>query len=173
MDSKNVDKHITTISRQIELTKFLADYEQSGTWTIIEILSYGIEDFKSAEVKIPTLFGTLNERMQLAVLAIVCGNNVEDGFGIGYRIIQDYKLNPGKVYCQAGKQLARTENYSGIAQLVSCIRANGIDDTNITNICDEMLILAVQTLRKASSVGAELDSLIKLITDRSIKVNKS
>lgn len=33
-------------------------------------------------VKIPTLFGSTQEKMHLAVLAIICGKNIEDGFSI-------------------------------------------------------------------------------------------
>lgn len=194
MDSKNVDRHINTIWRQIEVAKFLAECESSET-PVLEILpeilpfinegnlclscciciivQIVFPDLPAGEVnkvKIPTLFGSYYERVQLAVLAIVCGNNVEDGFGIAFRIIHDYKLSPVKVYCQAGKQLAKTERYTGIAQLVSCIRSSGISDSAVTDMCDEMLILAVQTLTKANATGPQLDGLIKLITDRAAKV---
>ncbi|KAF5271758.1 hypothetical protein FQA39_LY08081 [Lamprigera yunnana] len=177
IDSKNIDKHINTISRQIEIAKFLADCESSATpvlQILPEILPFIDEEASTKHInriKIPTLFGTYYERVQLAVLAIVCGNNVEDGFGIAYRIIHDHKLNPVKVYCQAGKQLAKSEKYTAIAQLVSCIKSNGVSDTAVTDICDEMLILAIQTLTKANSSGPQLDGLIKLITDRAAKIS--
>ncbi|KAK5647689.1 hypothetical protein RI129_002581 [Pyrocoelia pectoralis] len=177
IDTRNVDKHINTISRQIEVAKFLADCELSASpvlQILPEILPYVTEDTSLDSlhrIKIPTLFGSYYERVQLAVLAIVCGNEVEDGFGIAYRIIVDHKLSPVKVYCQAGKQLAKNEKYSAIAQLVNCIRSSGVSDSAVTDMCDEMLILAVQTLTKKNASGPQLDGLIKLITDRAAKIS--
>ncbi|KAB0805691.1 hypothetical protein PPYR_02661 [Photinus pyralis] len=177
IDTRNVDKHINTISRQIEVAKFLADCEFSSApvmQILPEILPFVTEDasFDSLhKTKIPTLFGSYYERVQLAVLAIVCGTNIEDGFGIAYRIITDHKLSAVKVYCQAGKQLAKSEKYNSIAQLVNCIRSSGVSDSAVTDMCDEMLILAVQTLTKTNVSGPQLDGLIKLITDRAAKIS--
>lgn len=36
-------------------------------------------------LKLPTLFGSTYEKMQLAILCVVSGQNVEDGFGIAYK----------------------------------------------------------------------------------------
>ncbi|KAK4885167.1 hypothetical protein RN001_001438 [Aquatica leii] len=177
VDSKNIDKHINTISRQIQVAKFLADCESSATpilQVLPDILPFINEDASSEEInkiKIPTLFGSYYERVQLAVLAIVCGNNVDDGFTIAFSIINDHKLNPVKVYCQAGKQLAKSGRYNAIAQLVSCIKCNGNNNTAVTDMCDEMLVLAIQTLTKANATGPQLDGLIKLITDRAAKIS--
>ncbi|KAF5289881.1 hypothetical protein FQR65_LT02015 [Abscondita terminalis] len=175
IDSKNIDKHINTISRQIEIAKFLAECESSATPVLKilpDILPFINEGkYFRVRIKIPTLFGSYFERVQLAVLAIVCGNNVEDGFGIAFRIIHEHKLHAVKVYCQAGRQLAKSERYTAIAQLVSCIKSCGINDSAVTDMCDEMLVLAIQTLSKPNANGPQLDGLIKLITDRAAKIS--
>lgn len=87
-------------------------------------------------------------------------------------ILQDFKLSPAKVYCQAGKLMAKSERYNGIAQLVSCIKSSGISDSTVTDMCDEMLTHCIQTLTKCNASGPQLDGLIKLITNRSAKVNR-
>lgn len=77
MDSRTLNSHINTIWRQIEVTKFLSKCEQSGCDTVALLTKI------SAEVnKIPTLFGTLQEKIQLAVLTIISGCNINAGFGL-------------------------------------------------------------------------------------------
>lgn len=88
-------------------------------------------------------------------------------------IIREFKLKPVKVYCEAGKQLAKAERYSGIGQLVSCIKSSGTSDIVVTDMCDEMLTLAVATFTKANVSGTKVEDLIKLISDRSTKVSNS
>lgn len=80
-------------------------------------------------------------------------------------------MNPIKVYCHAGKELAKAAKYTNIAQLVNCIRTNEENDPEVTTMCDEMLILAIQTLTKEVSAGPELDGLIKLVTNKLAKVS--
>lgn len=75
-----------------------------------------------------------------------------------------------KVYCEAGKQLAKAERYTGIAQLVGCIKRSGTNDEDVTDMCDEMLTLAVATFTKAKVSGTKVEDLIKLISDRATKV---
>lgn len=75
------------------------------------------------------------------------------------------------MYCEAGKQLAKAERYSGIGQLVSCIKNSGTSDVAVTDMCDEMLTLAVATFTKANVSGTKVEDLIKLISDRGTKVS--
>ena len=79
-------------------------------------------------------------------------------------------MKPAKVYCEAGKQLAKAERYNGIGQLVSCIKHSGTSDNTVTDMCDEMLTLAVATFTKANVSGTKVEDLIKLISDRATKV---
>lgn len=44
------------------------------------------------EIKLPTLFGDCQMKTQLAVLCLVCGSNIEEGFGLSYRYFK-YKQN--------------------------------------------------------------------------------
>lgn len=77
MDSRTLNSHINTIWRQIEVTKFLAQCEQSGCDTVALLSKL------SAECNnLPTLFGTLQEKIQLAVLTIIAGCNINAGFGL-------------------------------------------------------------------------------------------
>lgn len=77
MDSRTLNSHINTIWRQIEVTKFLAKCEESGCDTVALLMKI-TADFS----KIPTLFGTLQEKIQLAVVTIIAGGNINAGFGL-------------------------------------------------------------------------------------------
>lgn len=83
----------------------------------------------------------------------------------------EFKLKPMKIYCMAGKQLAKSQRYASIAELVTCIRGSSADEKMVNEICDEMLSFAVRALTNANAPGAELEKLIKLISDKGEKVN--
>lgn len=87
------------------------------------------------------------------------------------RIIQEFKLKPMKVYCVAGKQLAKSERYANIAELVTCIHGSSADEKAVNEMCDEMLSFAVRALTNANAPGSELERLIKLINDKGTRVS--
>lgn len=92
LDPREVNHHLSTILRQVEVTKFLhnCEIEQRHVIDLIPellqpLLSSGIPGTKCSSSSVPTLFGSNMERVQLAVLAILCGRNVEEGFGLAFR----------------------------------------------------------------------------------------
>ncbi|CAG9863410.1 unnamed protein product [Phyllotreta striolata] len=177
INTKDIKKHINTIWRQNELAEFLAQCEENGMKPMQVFIEMkqpnGDSSKKPADNKpaIPTLFGSTLEKIRLAVLAIVCGPDVDDGFPIAVRIVEDFAIKPIKVFCEAGKQLAREERYSGIAQLVNCIKQTGTKDASVADMCDEMLTLAVATFTKANVSGTKVEDLIKLISDKATKIS--
>ncbi|CAH1984730.1 unnamed protein product [Acanthoscelides obtectus] len=176
MNSKDINKHINTIWLQTEVAKFLAKCETDGvkpTRILRDLQPTEENSSKPADVKlkIPTLFGTVIERIQLAVLVIICGKTVEEGYDLAHRIIQEFKLKPLKIYCESAKQLAKADRYSGIAELVSCIKHSGTSDADITDICDQMLQQAVGTLIKANVSETKVEDLIKLMSDKAMKIS--
>ncbi|KAJ8964678.1 hypothetical protein NQ314_004710 [Rhamnusium bicolor] len=176
INPRDIDKHINTIWRQKELVTFLAEcerFELKPVQLLASLLQVEDSPSQSNETKlnIPTLFGSMLEKLHLAVLAIVCGKNIEDGFDIALRIIQEFKLKPVKIYCEAGKQLAKAERYISIGQLVNCIKHSGTNDNVVTDMCDEMLTLAVATFTKANVSGTKVEDLIKLISNRATKIS--
>lgn len=89
MEPSEIDKHINSISRQMEITKFLANCEKEGRAPIHFLSMFPKKDSNnSSNLEIPTLFGDQQQKIDLAVLAILCGRNIEEGFGIAFRIIQ-------------------------------------------------------------------------------------
>lgn len=98
MEPTEIDKHMVTISRQLEVAKFLKTAEEEGR-PIAPFLGHlsdmDTEGAHSSEL--PTLFGNQQEKTRLAVLTILCGRNVEEGFGIAFRIMQGEDLGEGKL----------------------------------------------------------------------------
>ncbi|XP_046750483.1 uncharacterized protein LOC124413769 [Diprion similis] len=176
LEPSDIDKHINTISSQMEIAKFLRDSEQERRDVrkfLNHLLSMENENLNIQEL--PTLFGTQLQKTQLAVLAILCGRDVEEGFGIAYRIIQNYNLRSEKVYSLAGHVLACEQKISSLEQLVKCCRSSGAPDTNA--LSDRVLAHCVKVLLKSShmepssSSKDKVDTLIKLITDLELKIS--
>lgn len=89
MDPLEIDRHINTICRQTEIAKFLANCEREDR-AVVEFLNFfpDIDKDNSQTPQLPTLFGNQQQKVHLAVLAILCGRDIEEGFGIAFRIMQ-------------------------------------------------------------------------------------
>lgn len=94
MQPSEIDRHINTICRQMEITKFLANCERENR-APTEFLNLfpNIDSDESQICELPTLFGNQQQKIHLAVLAILCGRDIEEGFGIAFRIIQGNNIN--------------------------------------------------------------------------------
>jgi hypothetical protein len=95
LDPREVNHHLSTIFWQTEVTKFLhrSELEQRHVMQLIpELLqplqSSGMLGTKLSTCSVPTLFGSNIERMQLAVLVILCGKTVDEGFGLAFRLVK-------------------------------------------------------------------------------------
>lgn len=89
MEPSEIDRHINTICRQTEIVKFLANCEKEERIST-EFLNLfpDIDSDNSQTLQLPTLFGNQQQKIHLAVLAILCGRDIGEGFGIAFRIIQ-------------------------------------------------------------------------------------
>lgn len=121
--------------------------------------------------KLPTLFGTVKEKIQLTVLTLICGINIEEAFGLAYRIIQDFNLSTSKVYSITAKYLAGNGRLEAVEQLVCCIKSNAVQ----ADICDEIVALAINTAISVQPIEATIkvliEKLIRQIADVGIKIN--
>ncbi|KAG4076849.1 hypothetical protein HA402_006559 [Bradysia odoriphaga] len=171
MDSRKLNSHINTILRQIEVTKFLSTCEQKGCDTVALLAKISAE-FN----KMPTLFGTLQEKIQLAVLTIIAGSNINAGFGLAFRIIQDFNLSPIKVYGITAKYLSGQGRLDDVETLIENIKSDS--DSNEA-LCDEIISLAVQTAVASLQlnapikqlIGQQIELLLRHVTDIGIKIS--
>uniref|UniRef100_A0A8C9NG12 Zinc finger FYVE domain-containing protein 26 n=1 Tax=Serinus canaria TaxID=9135 RepID=A0A8C9NG12_SERCA len=143
MSATDVSRHINTVDLQMEVTKFLHQCESSGA-------------SQMTDSSLPTLFGNNNMKMDVACKVILEGKNIEEGFGIAFRVLQDFQLEATEVYTKVAKQLVRQQKYSEIQQLLKCVNESGVaaknDGDNIILNC----------LNEFKNIPAEdLDNLIQ------------
>ncbi|KAJ7399374.1 zinc finger FYVE domain-containing protein 26 isoform X1 [Pitangus sulphuratus] len=144
MSATDVSRHINTVDLQMEVTKFLHQCESSGTSQM------------TGGSSLPTLFGNNNMKMDVACKVILEGKNIEEGFGIAFRVLQDFQLEATEVYSKVAKQLVKQQKYSEIRQLLKCVSESGVaaknDGDNIILNC----------LNEFKNIPAEdLDNLIQ------------
>ncbi|CAK9808723.1 Zinc finger FYVE domain-containing protein 26 [Anthophora plagiata] len=176
MELSEIDKHINTICRQMEITKFLAYCEKNGRAPVQFLSLFPEKDTNNSYTsKVPTLFGNQEQKIDLAVLTMLCGHNIEEGFGIAFRIMQDYNLPQQKVYSLAGHILIMKNNIAAIEQLIKCCHTSGIRNSHV--ISDYVLAHCVKLLlsqlhnETESVLKNDIYNLVRLITDIELKIN--
>ncbi|XP_052041534.1 zinc finger FYVE domain-containing protein 26 [Apodemus sylvaticus] len=113
MTAADVSRHMNTLQLQMEVTRFLHRCESAGTSRITTL-------------PLPTLFGNNHMKMEVACQVMLGGKNVEDGFGIAFRVLQDFQLDAAATYCRAARQLVEREKYGEIRQLLKCVSESGM-----------------------------------------------
>ncbi|KAM9294446.1 zinc finger FYVE domain-containing protein 26 [Gastrophryne carolinensis] len=152
MSAADISRHINTIELQMEITKFLQRCES-------------LESSQGPDKPPPTLFGHSSMMIDVAFRVILGGKNVEEGFGIAFRVIQDFQLDPSKVYSKVCKQLVQQQNYPEILQLVKCVSESGIA---AEKDCDQILLRCVEEMADMSS--DELEKLIQGMRSDEVKI---
>eukprot|EP00062_Callorhinchus_milii_P004130 gi/632942170/ref/XP_007886267.1/ PREDICTED: zinc finger FYVE domain-containing protein 26 [Callorhinchus milii] len=143
MSAADVSRYINTIELQIEVTKFLHRCESSATSRIT-----------GPPV---SLFGNNNMKMAVACKVLLGGKNIEEGFGISFRIIQDFQLDAAAVYNKAAKHLLHERQFCQIRQLLKCVRESGVASSEDT---DHLLIRFIEGGDQQLSQSKELEKLI-------------
>ncbi|XP_053330855.1 zinc finger FYVE domain-containing protein 26 [Spea bombifrons] len=128
MSPSDISRHINTVELQMEITKFLQRCQSLATTQV-------------SNKPPPTLFGRSSMMIDVACMVIVAGKNVEEGFGIAFRVIQDFQLDAAKVYSKVCNQLVQREHYSEILQLVKCVSESGVATEND---CDQILLQCIE-----------------------------
>uniref|UniRef100_H0VHK1 Zinc finger FYVE domain-containing protein 26 n=1 Tax=Cavia porcellus TaxID=10141 RepID=H0VHK1_CAVPO len=152
MTAADVSRHMNTLQLQMEVTRFLHRCESAGTSQVTSL-------------PLPTLFGNNHMKMDVACKVMLGGKNVEDGFGIAFRVLQDFQLDAAITYCRAARQLVEKEKYSEIRQLLKCVSESGMaaksdGDTILLNCLDAFKRIPPQ----------ELEGLIQAIHNDDNKV---
>ncbi|XP_067895528.1 zinc finger FYVE domain-containing protein 26 isoform X2 [Heterodontus francisci] len=143
MSAADVSRYINTIELQIEVTKFLHRCENSGTST--------------TSGPPANLFGNNKMKTEVACKVLLGGKNIEEGFGISFRVIQDFQLNAAAVYDKAAKHLLQHRKFCQIRQLLKCVSESGVasgDDT------DNLLIRFIEGGDEQLSQSKDLEKLI-------------
>jgi len=81
LTSNEINRHINSALRQLEVAKFLAGYETSKPMTTL------LKNLSWEQNVVPTLFDGQSGRTMLAALCTLAGKNVEEGFGLSFRLV--------------------------------------------------------------------------------------
>ncbi|XP_038114436.1 zinc finger FYVE domain-containing protein 26 homolog [Culex quinquefasciatus] len=176
MDPKELNSHINTILRQLEVAKYLANCEAKGR----DVIGLLLPKLFIETARIPTLFGNGHERLQLAVLVLICGKNVDEGFGLSYRIIQDFNLSSLRVYTLTAKFFINESRIDEVEKLLQAIAGNGGgglsgDAADTAGFCDELIRncveMAIGAHGSSSHIKSALEALIKRVADVGTKIH--
>ncbi|KAL1789538.1 zinc finger protein FYVE domain-containing protein 26 isoform X1 [Sigmodon hispidus] len=152
MTAADVSRHMNTLQLQMEVTRFLHRCESAGTSQITTL-------------PLPTLFGNNHMKMEVACKVMLGGKNVEDGFGIAFRVLQDFQLDAAATYCRAARQLVEREKYSEIRQLLKCVSESGMAARSDG---DTILLNCLEAFKRIPP--QELEGLIQAIHSEDNKV---
>ncbi|KAG9336768.1 hypothetical protein JZ751_003116 [Albula glossodonta] len=163
MSSSDVSRHINTIELQLEVTRFLQRCESS---TSSRAAAMAMPSGGTSPP--PTLFGGSPMKIDVACKVMLGGKNIEEGFGIAYRVIQDFQLEAQAVYVRAGQRLVRQRQFGAVRQLLKCVGESG---TATKNDCDAIVLSCVTIADKGPADAKELEGLIleSKSTDNKIK----
>ncbi|KAM7359354.1 zinc finger FYVE-type containing 26 spastizin [Cochliomyia hominivorax] len=178
MDPRSLNAHINTILRQLDVAKFLAkcEIENSTTDDVDRTKQILITEKFLKQIRLdsnrtlPTLFDKVQEKIQICILILLCGKNIDEGFGLAYRIIQDYKLPSIKIFAATAKVLARNQRLQDVEKLINCITSNnGVSTRDI----DEILSVAINsaTNNHEPEVKTALDNLAKKINSVELRIS--
>ncbi|XP_034669642.1 zinc finger FYVE domain-containing protein 26 homolog [Drosophila subobscura] len=174
MDARALNGHINTIRRQLEVAKFLSQCEREQSpeeqpLRTLQILKQIRNE--SSRCTLPTLFEGAADRIQLCILVLLCGKNIDEGFGLAYGIIQDYKLSAMKVFGATAKYLARNQRLSEVDRLLDCIGSN--NGGAVSAESDELLSIAINAAVHSNvpETKQTLDRLIKRISNVELRIS--
>ncbi|XP_051942966.1 zinc finger FYVE domain-containing protein 26 isoform X5 [Hippocampus zosterae] len=142
MSSSDVSRHVNTIELQLEVTRFLHRRETP---------------LAAGSGPLPTLFGGSPVKVEVACKVMLGGKNIEEGFGIAYRVIQDFQLEAQAVYVRAGQRLIRHRKFAAVRQLLKCVNESG---TATKSDGDALILSCVEAADKGAADAKELESLI-------------
>ncbi|XP_070834596.1 zinc finger FYVE domain-containing protein 26 isoform X2 [Chaetodon trifascialis] len=155
MSSSDVSRHMNTIELQLEVTRFLHRCETAASSKAPQSSTPSSKSPASSSP--PTLFGGSPMKVEVACKVMLGGKNIEEGFGIAYRVIQDFQLEAQAVYVRAGQRLVRQRQYGAVRQLLKCVGESG---TATKNDCDALILSCVSVADKCPADAKELEGLI-------------
>ncbi|TSV02061.1 Zinc finger FYVE domain-containing protein 26 [Bagarius yarrelli] len=152
MSANDVSRHMNTIMLQLEVTRFLHRCESSPSTT-----RAATSPSPTGNSAPPTLFGGMPMKVDVACRVMLGGKTIEDGFGIAYRVIQDFQLDALSVYIRVGQRLVCLREYQAVRQLLKCVSVSG---PTTKHDCDTIVLSCVSASDKNPADAKELEALI-------------
>lgn len=155
MAPKEVNKNVSQVNMQIDITRFLSAREAERQGQLLQPCEKSCPDCMA-----PTLFGEGAIKTDLACLVLVNGRNVEEGFGLAFRIIQENHVDGSTVFERAAQTLISAKALAQVEHLVGCIQSCGYPDRYDT---DAVVLVAIQELMRSDDEKKDLDLLVRCL----------
>ncbi|CAG4931957.1 unnamed protein product [Parnassius apollo] len=129
LDKATIDNLITTVTRQIELAKYLAACEASNRLNekvLHEVIPFqsNRKDDESNDFRPLTLFGSNTDKIRLVAAVLATGETIEGGFDLAFKIITEHKLDSMNIYTHVARYLVNTDRFMEVKILAKCIRTS-------------------------------------------------
>lgn len=88
VDKASLERHMTTVSRQMELADFLSACERAGRVPerlVRDVIPPPLDEPRGRDVRPLTLFGSNTDRIRLVAVVLLAGQTVEEGFNLAFR----------------------------------------------------------------------------------------
>ncbi|KAG6461690.1 hypothetical protein O3G_MSEX012782 [Manduca sexta] len=179
LDKATIDNLMTTITRQMELAKYLAVCEANGRLTekvvndVIPMQNTRKES-ESGDFRPLTLFGSTTDKIRLVAVVLATGQNIETGFELAFKIITEHKLDSMNIYIHVAKYLVQVDRFTEVKTLAKCIRAS--KETASSLMSDQVLESGVSAVVKRCESRGQLhdeqaEILINDINSVTIKIS--
>ncbi|KAL4238418.1 hypothetical protein ACF0H5_003126 [Mactra antiquata] len=161
--SEDVSRYIKTIALQIEVTKFFQSIlTNPGGEVILHKMS------TVGPSKIPTLFGSPQHRNDLAIMVLLCGDNIETSFVLATRITGEYKLGAVGIYTHVAREMARSHDYDNMRSFLTCVEKT---EVATDEVMDEILGACLLVVADSPSEAKEAENIIKMLRKNSNMIN--
>ncbi|CAF0745436.1 unnamed protein product [Didymodactylos carnosus] len=153
-----VHSYKAKILLQIDVTRFI--------YTQIQRLDGN--DGSNIFVNCPTLFAKNDIIVELLVGLLIISDTVTNVFNLMNRIIKEFTLSPSIVFTSCAKQIGKKHDYRLIAQLLTCLRENGYNETKLH---DEIIDSCIRQIGSDVEQSKEQDGLIQMIKNDDVRIN--
>ncbi|XP_063539448.1 zinc finger FYVE domain-containing protein 26 homolog [Cydia strobilella] len=178
LDKVTIDNLMTTISRQMEVAKYLAANEAAERLplnVIDEVIPMqSRRDPDAKEFRPLTLFGSNTDKIRIVALILATGQSVKDGFDLAFKVITEHKLDSMNIYTHVAKYLVNTDRFMEVKTLAKCIRES--KETASSLMSDQVLEWGVGAVVARCEARGQLhdeqaELLIQLVSSLSIKIS--
>ncbi|XP_049877451.1 zinc finger FYVE domain-containing protein 26 homolog [Pectinophora gossypiella] len=147
LDKATIDNLMTTMTRQIEVAKYLAACETAGRLNekvVNEVIPVPGRREDTGDFRPLTLFGSNTDKIRLVAIVLACGQTIEIGFELAFKIITEHKLDSMNIYTHVARYLVAADRFMEVKALAKCIRAS--KETAASLMSDQVLEAGVSAV---------------------------
>ncbi|CAK1552248.1 unnamed protein product [Leptosia nina] len=165
LDRNTIDNLMTTFTRQIELSKYLANCEAANRLNdkmLHDIIPMNARAAETTDRRPLTLFGSNTDKIKLIAVVLATGQSVESGFELAFKIITEHKLDSMNIYSHVARYLVSKDRFMEVKTLAKCIRSSKETAANLMS--DQVLEAGVSAVvRRCEARGQLYDEQAEIL----------